>query len=57
MVGFISLKRNPFEGIGRREPLRFLGIRVWSRRLIQEHRIVYVVDNDRIDFIQCRYYY
>jgi len=51
MVGFISLKRNPFEGIGRREPLRFLGIRVWSRRLIQEHRIVYVVDNDRIDFI------
>jgi toxin YoeB len=30
---------------------------VWSRRITQEHRLVYVVSNDRIDFIQARYHY
>jgi toxin YoeB len=49
--------RNPFKGIGKPEPLRYLGSGVWSRRITQEHRIVYVVSNDKIDFIQCRYHY
>lgn len=52
-----AIIRNPFEGIGKPEPLRYLGSGVWSRRITQEHRIVYVVSDDQIDFIQCRYHY
>lgn len=52
-----AIIRSPFEGIGKPEPLRYLGSGVWSRRITQEHRIVYVVSNDKIDFIQCRYHY
>ena len=49
--------RQPFEGIGKPEPLKHLAPGVWSRRLTQEHRIVYLVSNDRIDFLQARYHY
>ena len=49
--------RDPFHGLGKPEPLKFLGPGVWSRRLTQEHRIVYVVKDDRIDFLQARYHY
>ncbi|HNC45775.1 MAG TPA: Txe/YoeB family addiction module toxin [Acidobacteriota bacterium] len=49
--------RDPFEGIGKPEPLKYLGANVWSRRLTQEHRIVYLVSDDRIDFLQARYHY
>ncbi|MDP2363227.1 MAG: Txe/YoeB family addiction module toxin [Ignavibacteria bacterium] len=52
-----AIMRNPFEGIGKPEPLRYLGSGVWSRRITQEHRIVYVVGDDKIDFVQCRYHY
>ena len=52
-----AVVRTPFEGIGKPEPLRYLGSGVWSRRITQEHRLVYVVNNDKIDFIQCRYNY
>ena len=52
-----SVMRNPFEGIGKPEPLKFILSGAWSRRLTQEHRIVYVVSNDRVDFLQCRYHY
>ncbi|MBL7129347.1 MAG: Txe/YoeB family addiction module toxin [Ignavibacteria bacterium] len=52
-----SIIRNPFKGIGKPEPLRFLGAGVWSRRLTQEHRVVYKVSKNRIDFILCRYHY
>lgn len=52
-----AIVRNPFEGIGKPEPLRYLGSGVWSRRITQEHRIVYVVKDDQTDFIQCRYHY
>ena len=48
---------NPFEGIGKPEPLKYLTPGVWSRRLTQEHRIVYLVKDDRIDFLQARYHY
>jgi hypothetical protein len=47
----------PLQGIGKPEPLKFLGAGVWSRRITQEHRLVYVVSNDRIDFIQGRYHW
>ncbi|HET8628170.1 MAG TPA: Txe/YoeB family addiction module toxin [Thermomicrobiales bacterium] len=49
--------RAPFEGIGKPEPLRHLGPDVWSRRVTQEHRLVYLVRADRVDFLQCRYHY
>ena len=49
--------RDPFTGIGKPEPLKYLGPGVWSRRLTQEHRIVYEVSEERIDFLQARYHY
>lgn len=52
-----SVMRNPFEGIGKPEPLKFILSGAWSRRLTQEHRIVYVVFDDRVDFLQCLYHY
>ncbi|MBA3029063.1 MAG: Txe/YoeB family addiction module toxin [Desulfobacteraceae bacterium] len=48
---------DPFQGIGKPEPLKFLGSGVWSRRITQEHRLVYVVHHDKVDFVQARYHY
>lgn len=52
-----AIMRDPFTGIGKPEPLKYLSPGVWSRRLTQEHRIVYLVRDDRIDFLQARYHY
>lgn len=52
-----AIMRDPFDGIGKPEPLKSLGAGVWSRRITQEHRLVYVVGSDRIDFLQARYHY
>lgn len=52
-----AIMRDPFQGIGKPEPLKFLGPGVWSRRITQEHRIVYVVGRERVDFVQARYHY
>jgi len=52
-----AIVRDPFTGIGKPEPLKYLHPGMWSRRLTQEHRIVYVVSDDRIDFLQARYHY
>ncbi len=52
-----AITRDPFAGIGKPEPLKHLGPGVWSRRLSREHRIVYLVQNDRIDFLQAHYHY
>ena len=52
-----SIMRDPFDGIGKPEPLKFLTAGAWSRRLTQEHRIVYLVRDDRIGFLQARYHY
>jgi len=49
--------RNPFTGIGHPEPLKYLGPDVWSRRITQEHRCVYLVKADRVEFLQGRYHY
>ena len=49
--------RDPFTGIGKPEPLKYLASGCWSRRLTQEHRIVYLVSEGRIDFLQARYHY
>jgi toxin YoeB len=52
-----AILRDPFEGIGKPEPLKYLTPGAWSRRLTQEHRIVYLVREERIDFLQARYHY
>jgi toxin YoeB len=52
-----AIRRDPFTGIGKPEPLRYLGAGIWSRRITQEHRLVYRVENDRILFAQARYHY
>ncbi len=49
--------REPFTGIGKPEPLKYMLSGAWSRRMTQEHRIVYLVSAERIDFLQARYHY
>lgn len=52
-----AIMRDPFTGIGKPEPLKYFASGAWSRRLTQEHRMVYLVRDDRIDFLQTRYHY
>lgn len=52
-----AILRDPFAGIGKPEPLKYLTPGTWSRRLTREHRIVYLVRDDRVDFLQARYHY
>jgi toxin YoeB len=52
-----AIRRDPFTGIGKPEPLRHLGQGIWSRRITREHRLVYGVKDDRILFAQARYHY
>ena len=49
--------REPYEGIGKPEPLKHMGGNVWSRRVTEADRLVYAVFNDRIEFLQARYHY
>ena len=49
--------RDPFRGLGKPEPLRHLSAGTWSRRLTQEHRLVYRLENGRVEFLQTRYHY
>lgn len=52
-----AILRDPFAGIGKPEPLKYLAPGTWSRRHNREHRIVYLVQEERIDFLQARYHY
>ena len=52
-----AILRDPFEGVGKPEPLKYLSPGAWSRRITQEHRVVYLVKDDRIDFLQARVHY
>ena len=52
-----AVLRDPFQGIGKPEPLRYVLKGAWSRRLTEEHRIVYRVTSDRIQFVQARFHY
>lgn len=52
-----AILRDPRSGIGKPEPLKVLGSSVWSRRITQEHRCVYLVKADRVEFLQGRYHY
>ena len=50
-------QRTPFEGIGKPEPLKHELKGCWSRRITQEHRLVYQVKEDTIKILACRYHY
>ncbi len=52
-----EILRDPFTGTGKPEPLKYLAPNTWSRRLTQEHRIVYLVLDERVVFLQARYHY
>lgn len=50
-------KRNPFEGIGKPEPLKHALSGYWSRRITDEHRLIYKVSENAIEIAQLRYHY
>jgi toxin YoeB len=52
-----AIVADPFVGIGKPEALRFGLAGCWSRRITQEHRLVYRVTAERIDFLQARFHY
>ncbi len=52
-----AASRDLFAGIGKPEPLKHLASGAWSRRLTEEHRVVYLASAGRIDFLQARYHY
>lgn len=50
-------KQNPFEGIGKPEPLKHALSGYWSRRITDEHRLVYKISEEAIHIAQLRYHY
>jgi toxin YoeB len=52
-----AILRDPFTGIGKPEPLKYVLAGCWSRRITQEHRLVYRLSGHRIDFLQAKYHY
>jgi toxin YoeB len=52
-----AVLRDPFTGMGKPEPLKYVLAGCCSRRITQEHRLVYKVSGRRIDFLQVRYHY
>ena len=52
-----EVQRDPFRGIGKPEPLKHELKGCWSRRIDQEHRLVYQVKDERIRILACRYHY
>jgi toxin YoeB len=52
-----AILREPFTGTGKPEPMKYLGPGTWSRRITGEHRLVYVVFDDRVVLAQARMHY
>lgn len=52
-----AISRQPFEGIGNPEPLKFKYTGYWSRRIDQEHRLIYKVKENEIWVAKCRFHY
>ncbi len=50
-------QRNPFDGIGKPEPLKRDLSGAWSRRITEEHRLVYIVTDDELRISNCRFHY
>jgi len=49
--------QNPYDGIGKPEPLRYDLSGFWSRRINHEHRLVYAIKDNALTIISCRYHY
>ena len=52
-----EIQRDPFDGIGKPEPLKYSLTSYWSRRINDEHRLVYKISNDHLLIAQLRYHY
>jgi toxin YoeB len=52
-----DIERDPFKGLGKPEPLKENWNGYWSRRITQEHRLVYKVTNDQIIIVKCKGHY
>ena len=52
-----DISRSPFSGIGKPEPLKYKYSGFWSRRIDDEHRLIYQVKEDEILIAKCRYHY
>lgn len=52
-----DIDRNPFDGIGKPEPLKYQLQGLWSRRIDDVNRLVYKIENNEICIISCRYHY
>lgn len=52
-----AIMADPFKGLGKPEPLRGNLTGLWSRRIDREHRLVYMVENDTVYVVACRYHY
>jgi len=52
-----SYQRDPFNGTGKPEPLKYELAGCWSRRINSEHRLVYIVEDDAISIVSCMYHY
>lgn len=52
-----DIKRHPFEGIGKPEPLKFDLKGFWSRRIDREHRLVYQITGNEVQIYSCRFHY
>ncbi len=52
-----TVMQNPFKGTGKPEPLKYMDSNIWSRRIDLEHRFIYQVGKNQIDFLACRFHY
>ena len=52
-----AVKRDPFAGVGKPEPLKHALSGFWSRRITDEHRMVYRIEGDALQLAQLRYHY
>ena len=52
-----EISRDPFQGIGKPEPLKHELSGYWSRRITDEHRLVYKVESDTVYILSCKYHY
>lgn len=52
-----EIRRSPYEGIGKPEPLKYGLVGAWSRRITDEHRLVYRITAESVEILQARYHY
>ncbi|PLR59794.1 Txe/YoeB family addiction module toxin [Pseudomonas sp. QC2] len=52
-----AIQRDPFDGVGKPEPLKHHLSGFWSRRITAEHRLVYGIEENEVQILMCRYHY